>query len=91
MQVTHPSAMVTISVTEFDMLIRRAVREAVPDELKRLLRTDATEMVDDWTQEGVEDEEGDKVLLTEALQVLNEREKDKSAWQSWEQYKVNRQ
>lgn len=91
MQVTHPSAMVTISVTELDTLIRRAVREAVHDELKQLLRTDATKVVDDWAQEGVEDEEGDKVLLAEALQVLQEQQKDKSAWQSWEQYKADLQ
>lgn len=91
MNTGQPTATVTISVAELDTFIRRAVREAVHDELTRLLSADPTAVIDDWDQEGPEDEEGDLALLAEALHVLQERKKNKAGWKSWETYKAELQ
>ena len=84
MSATMTQATVTISPTDLENLIRRVVRE----ELSRLPRTAAPSILDDWSQEGPDDPQGDKELLTEALTMIEEYEKHPEGWKTLEEFEA---
>ncbi len=75
---------VSLSPDKLEVLIRRVVRE----ELIHLLRTPVRSILEDWRQEGPDDPAGDKVLLREALTVLQEYGNKPEAWMNWEEFEA---
>jgi len=73
-------ATVTVSMADLENLIRRVVRE----EISRLPRTSGYSILDDWSQEGPNDPEGDEELLREALVVLEDYGDKPETWTSLE-------
>jgi hypothetical protein len=71
----------TLSLAEFEQLLRRIVR----GEVARLLTTKPT-IAEDWSQEGPEDPVGDEELAQEALAVLAEYGEKPEAWTGWEEF-----
>lgn len=69
---------------EVEGFIRRVVRE----ELIQLLRTPVRSIVEDWKQEGSDDSNGDKLLLHEALMVLQKNKDKPEAWMNWEDFEA---
>lgn len=55
-----------------ESLIGRVVKEAVHEEFARVLQQLPSSLAGDWTHEGPDDPEGDRLLLAEAL-VESER------------------
>jgi hypothetical protein len=83
-----PQFTTNLSLTEMEALIRRIVKEAVHEEFVRVLRHPPVSIADDWTHEGPDDPEGDRILLAEAL-TLSERYRTNSAdWIDWDAFKV---
>jgi len=78
---------VTVSLAELDLLIRRAVREVLRDELSELLNAQSPRVIDDWRHEGEDDAAADEALLVEALQLLKRRAESREGWQSWQAFK----
>ena len=77
------TAEVAINLTELETLIRRVVRE----EVTRAIQESGRSILDDWGQEGPDDEEGDEELLAEAL-VMSERIKaNQTPLEDWEDFK----
>jgi hypothetical protein len=72
MSMTTPQFTTTLSLEEMESLIRRVVKEAVHEEFARVMQQLPASSVDDWTHEGPDDPEGDRLLLAEAL-VESER------------------
>ena len=76
------SANLTVSMADLENLIRRVVREVVHEEISRLPRAAGYSILDDWSQEGPDDPEGDDELLREALIVLEEYGDKPETWTS---------
>ena len=76
--------MVSHSPDRLEILIRRVVRE----ELIHLLRTPVRSILEDWRQEGSNNPTGDKMLLREALTVLQEYGNEPEAWMNWEDFEA---
>src|SRR5262245_21956454 len=87
MSATPTEATITISLTDFENLLRRIVRETVREEMARLLRR-PTPILEDWRHEGPEDPEGDEELTADALALLEQYQDDAAAWMSWEEFKA---
>jgi hypothetical protein len=87
MSATPTEAAIVISLTDLENLLRRVVREAVREEIARLLRR-PTSVLDDWRHEGPDDPEGDEELLVGALALLEQYKDDPDAWMSWEEFKA---
>ena len=88
MSIMTPQVTITISMTELEALIHRAVREAVHEELSPLLRRSSFSNLDDWEQEGPEDPQGDEKLLTDALVMSQQYRENREGWKRWEDFKV---
>lgn len=58
------------------------------EEVRRLLQPSKPSILDDWSQEGPEDPEGDAELLQEAIEVIRRREQDPEASLGWEELKA---
>jgi uncharacterized protein (DUF433 family) len=67
MSVASPQFSTTLSLTEMEALIRRAVKEAVHEEFARVLRQAPASVVENWTHEGPSNPAGDQLLLAEGL------------------------
>ena len=67
MSMATPQFTTTLSLTEIESLIRRVVKEAVHEEFARVMQQLPSSIVDDWSHEGPDDPEGDRLLLAEAL------------------------
>ncbi len=76
------ATVIVMTPTELENLIRRVVRE----ELAHAPHAAATSILDDWSQEGPDDPEGDEQLLQEALAVLEEYGDKPEAWMKWEEF-----
>jgi len=73
---------VELDSQELERMIRRIVRE----EVSALLRPAGRTILDEWTQEGPDDAEGDAELLLSALSILRQHEDEISAWMDWEEF-----
>ncbi|MCS7016669.1 MAG: hypothetical protein NZM42_11205 [Gemmatales bacterium] len=78
----------TLTLEEMEALIRRVVREAVHEEFERVLRRLPLAIGEDWSHEGPDDSEGDRVLLAEALAERERYRTDRTGWQSWDEFKA---
>ena len=65
---------------ELDSLIRRLIRQ----ELVALLHSPVATL-EDWQRQGVEDSDGDALLLRDALAILEAEGEDPDAWMSWDE------
>jgi len=61
---------VTINLPQLEALVRRLVREAVREELKRVFSTRLRELIEEWEHEGVDEPGDDEKLLADALEVI---------------------
>ena len=75
---------VYLSPNELEILVRRVVRE----ELTHLLRAPVCSILEDWRQEGPDDPVEDKLLLSEALAVLQGYDDQPEAWMNWEDFEA---
>ena len=85
--VQEKQAQVTIVVlqpAELEAMIRRVVRE----EISQALKTRQPNILDDWSQEGPDDPEGDEILAQEALAMLEKYDDKPEAWLKWEDVKA---
>ncbi len=71
-------ATLTISFADLESLIRRVVRE----ELWRILRGGPRFILDDWSQEGPDDPEGDEELAAEAVELSEQYRRDRTGWKT---------
>ncbi|HKZ84423.1 MAG TPA: hypothetical protein VJ793_12280 [Anaerolineae bacterium] len=88
MSTTATEAAIIINLTDLENLIRRVVREAVREELTRLLRTPDRSVLDYWEHEGPDDPAGDEQLLAEALTLIQQYEKNPEGWKTLEVFEA---
>jgi len=86
--VASPQFSTTLSMSEMEALIRRAVKEAVHEEFARVLRQASASVVENWTHEGPSDPADDQLLLAEALAERERYRTDPEAWMNWEAFKT---
>ena len=77
------ATVIVMTPGELENLIRRVVRE----ELSHAPQTAPASILDDWSQEGPDDPEGDEQLAQEALAILEEYRDRPEAWIKWEDLK----
>lgn len=77
-----------VRLGDLEQIIRTAVRQEVQAEFARLLHTPSPVVLEYWLHEGPEDESGDEELVTEALQMLQAYQSNKSAWISLEDFEA---
>ena len=87
MSIATPQFTTTLSLTEMASLIRRMVKEAVHEEFERVLQQRPSSIVDDWSHEGPDDPEGDRLLLAEALAESERYRADPQERLDWEAFK----
>lgn len=78
---------IIINLTDLESLLRRIVREAVREEMARLLRRPPS-VLNDWRHEGPNDPDGDEELAADALALLEQYQDNPDAWMSWEDFKT---
>ena len=88
MTVGSPQFSTTLSLTEMEDLIRRAVKEAVHEEFARILRQAPASVAEDWTHEGPSDPAGDQSLLAEALSERERYRTNPETWMAWDAFKA---
>ena len=86
MSTTATEAAIIINLTDLENLIRRVVREAVREELTRLLRTPDRSILDYWEHEGPDDPAGDEQLLAEALVLIQQYEENPEGSKTLEEF-----
>ena len=74
----------SLSHEKLEALIRRVVKE----ELIRLLRTPVRSILEDWRQEGPNDKAGDELLLSDALNTIQEYRDRPDAWIKWDDFEA---
>lgn len=72
--------MVVLKPAELEAMIRRVVRE----EISQALKTRPPNILDDWSQEGPDDPEGDELLAQEAEAIWEEYKDKPETWRKWE-------
>lgn len=77
-----------VQLGDLEQIIRTAVRQEVQAEFARLLHTPSPVVLEYWLHEGPEDESDDEELVTEALEMLQVYQSDKSAWISLEDFEA---
>lgn len=85
MSTISPTASITLSFSDFELLVRRVVHEAVRDEFERYFQTLDRAGLEYLTHEGPDDPKGDAELLAEALDVLDAYRHDPSGWVTLEE------
>ncbi len=88
MSIATPQFTTTLSMNEMESLIRRVVKEAVHGEFERVLQQLPSSIVDDWSHEGPDDPEGDRLLLAEALADSVRYRADPQERLDWEAFKA---
>lgn len=83
-----PQFTTTLSLSEMESLIRRVVKDAVHEEFARVMRQLPSSIVDNWTHEGPDDPEGDRLLLAEALAESERYRADPQEHLDWASFKV---
>lgn len=84
---TPTDTTVTMQVSDLEALIRRVVHEVVHDEILLLIERAHLSPLNDWSQEGPDDPEGDQALLAEALTMRQEYRSGGTDWQDWQAFK----
>lgn len=85
----HPKGTLSnVQLGDLEQIIRTAVRQEVQAEFARLLHTPSPIVLEYWLHEGPEDESGDEELVTEALEMLQVYQSDKSAWISLDDFEA---
>jgi len=79
---------ITIKPIDLEHLIRRAVKEAVHEELGRLLQTPNRALLEYWLHEGPDDPAGDEQLLAEALAVIEQHKENPEGWKTLEEFEA---
>ena len=69
----------SVDPLELESLVRRVVHQ----ELRKLLEPSRPKILDDWSQEGPEDPEGDEQLLREALATRSKYRDHPEDWIEW--------
>jgi len=82
-----PQFTTTLSLNEMESLIRRVVKEAVHEEFARVMQQLPSSIVDDWSHEGPDDPQGDRLLLAEALAESERYHADPQEHLDWEAFK----
>lgn len=77
-----------VQLGDLEQIIRTAVRQEVQAEFARLLHTPSPVVLEYWLHEGPEDESDDEELVTEALEMLQVYQSDKSAWISLDDFEA---
>ena len=88
MSVGSPQFSTTLSLSEMEELIRRAVKEAVHEEFARILRQPAASVTEDWTHEGPDDPAADQSLLAEALAEHEHYRTNPETWIDWDAFRA---
>jgi len=88
MSATTARATITIGLTDLENIIQRTVQQAVREELTRLLRTPDRSILDYWEHEGPDDPAGDEELLSEALTMIEQYEKNPEGWKTLEEFEA---
>ena len=83
-----PQFNTTLSLTEMEALIRRVVKEAIHEELARVMQRRPSSIVEDWTHEGPDDPAGDQALLAEALTERERYRANPHESMDWEAFKA---
>ena len=81
-------ANVSISLSDLEALIHRAVRETLRDELVRLLRSPTSTVLEEWLHEGPDDPVGDEQLLAEALTLIQQYDENAEGWKTLEDFEA---
>jgi hypothetical protein len=80
MSTTPAEPVISMTRSDLESLIRSVIRE----ELRRALRP--VNPLDDWSHEGPDDPEGDKIIAREALAQIEEIKKNPSQLRTWEEF-----
>ena len=88
MRAVSPQFNTTLSLTEMEALIRRAVKEAVHEEFVRVLRQAPASVAENWTHEGPNDPAADQLLLAEALSERDRYRTNSEGWMDWDAFKA---
>ena len=88
MSMATPQFTTTLSLNEMESLIRRVVKEAVREEFARVMQQLPSSIADDWTHEGPDDPEGDRLLLAEALAESERYRADPQEHLEWSAFKA---
>lgn len=83
-----PQFTTTLSLAEMEALIRRVVKEAVHEELARVMQRGPSSIVDDWAHEGPDDPAGDQALLAKALTERERYRTNPHESMDWETFKA---
>lgn len=70
----------SLTFAELEALIRRVVRK----ELVRIVQQQPGSILDDWSQEGPDDPEGDEALLNEVLEQIEREQTTPAIRIAWE-------
>ncbi len=88
MKARAPKATITIGLSDLENVIQRVVKDAVRDELGRVLRTPSRAILDYWEHEGPDDPAGDAALVKDALEMIERHEKNPEGWMSLEAFEA---
>jgi hypothetical protein len=83
MSTTQADTVVSLTIGQLEVLIRRVVREELAHYQPRPLSA-----VDDWSHEGPDDPEGDEILARDALAQIEKIKKDPSRVRPWEEFEA---
>jgi hypothetical protein len=79
---------VTISVPELEAIIQRIVQTAVREELSRWFDAQNNAWFEFWTQEGEDDPAEEEEIVKDAVEILRQREVDKTGWKSLKEFEA---
>lgn len=79
---------VTISVPELEAIIQRIVRTAVREELSNWFSAQNDAWFEFWTREGEDDPAEEEEIVKDAMEILRQREVDKTGWKSLEEFEA---
>ena len=82
-----PQYNTTLSLTELEALIRRAVKEAVHGEFARVLRQAPASAVENRLHDDPSDPAGDQLVLAEALAERDRYRTNPETWMAWGAFK----
>ena len=68
LEISEEAVAIALDPVALEALIRRAIREEVRQELRRL-REDPLAILYDWRHEGPDDPEGDEILARDAVEL----------------------
>ena len=88
MNATMTQATITIGLADLENIIQRTVRQAVHEELTRLLSTPDRSILDYWEHEGPDDPVGDEKLLHEALVVIEQYNQNPEGWKTLQEFEA---